>query len=102
MGKSRYRNYWYGIVLKMLQRYPGIKDEETIQSSIFTMAINKALDETRELPDGELRITAMEMIYFKGTHSIDGAALELHSSRRTIQRWCSSFVYLVGKHAGYV
>lgn len=101
MIKSRYKNYWYGVVRKMLQNYPSIKKDKNIQSCIFSMAIEKAIEETKKLPDGELRYRAVDMIYISSTHSIDGAALEVQASRRTVQRWCSKFVYMVGVNAGF-
>lgn len=99
--RRRYANYWYGIVLKMLKSYPAIKSENTIQTSIFVNAIERALDDTEALQDGDLRIKAIELIYFEDAVNIDGAACRLNCSRRTVQRWMSSFVRLVGKYAGY-
>ena len=39
---SRPKYYWYGIVKKMIMRYPQIKEEKSIQTSIFVNAIEKA------------------------------------------------------------
>lgn len=102
MSKSRYNNYWYGIVLKMIKQYPEIKADTSMQSYIFTRAIEKALDETRMLQDGELRAQAMDMIYFRQTMTTDGAARKVAVSRGTMLRWCQSFVRMVAKNAGYI
>ena len=101
MGKARYKNYWYGLSQTMIRRYPGIKSERGIQSAIFTQAIEQALEDTARLNDGDSRIQVIKLIYFDKTDTIDGAALKVHASRRTVQRWSSAFVNMVGKYAGF-
>lgn len=101
MARIRRKRYWYGIVKRMVQIYPEIKEEHTPQAHAFEIAIEEALEETLALPNGDSRIKAINMIYFSGTYSLDGAAMILGYSRRTIQRWCSSYIYLVAKKTGY-
>jgi hypothetical protein len=101
MSRSRYKNYWYGIVKKMVQRYPDLKNEMTMQSAIMSNAIENAIADTKLLPDGERRVKAVEIVYVKGSENIDGAAIKLYASRRTVERWLSSFINLVGKYGGY-
>ena len=55
---SRPKYYWYGIVKKMIMRYPQIKEEKSIQTGIFVNAIEKALKETKEMENGDTRIEA--------------------------------------------
>jgi len=101
VSKSRYSNYWYGIVLKMIKQYPEIKSDTSLQAYIFVRAIEKALQETKQLPDGELRVKSMEMIYFTEAVTIDGAAQRVNVSRGTMLRWSQSFVRMVARNAGY-
>ena len=101
MGKPRYKNYWYCCSQTMIRRYPELKKEKGIQPAIWFNAIKNALEDTAELVDGESRLKAIEMINFQKTHTIDGAAMEVSASRRTVQRWNSEFVNLVGKNAGF-
>lgn len=100
--KNRYRYFWYGMVLTMIKRYPWIKTGTSEKTKGMVRSIEKAIEDTKVLPDGELRIRAIQMIYFDGTHTIDGAAMEIGACRRTIQKWCSEFVVLVGKYDGYM
>ena len=86
----------------MIKNYPAIKNEHTTQACIFVNAIENAVAETRALPDGDLRVRAIEMLYFKGTHTIEGAATKVGVSERTLQYWMSRFVKLVGRNAGFV
>ena len=101
MGRTRYKNYWYVVAQTMLRRYPGIKNEKGFQAVIFTQAIEKVIEDTAKLPDGELRLKAIQLIYFDKTDTIDGASLKVHASRRTVQRWCSAFINSVGRYAGF-
>lgn len=85
-----------------VRRYPMILTEDTEQARIWSTAIVRAMYELSLLPDGDMRRRAVDLIYFKKTSTIDGAALSLHVSRSTIKRWTTSFIYAVGKHAGYI
>ena len=101
MGRARYKNYWYVVAQTMVRRYPGIKQEKGIQAAIFAKAIEQALEDTAKLVDGEIRLRAIQLIYFDKTDTIDGASLKVHASRRTVQRWCSAFINSVGRYAGF-
>ncbi len=78
-----------------------VEKENTLQSVIFNHALKDAFEETRKLPNGELRIKAVQDILINKTKTYDGVALELYYDRKTIQNWVNSFVNLVGKKAGY-
>lgn len=99
MSKPKY--YWNGMVKKMIMRYPRLNDEKTSQAGIFIKSIEKSLEETRKLPNGELRVQAIEDIYFTKIKTLQGVALDFNYSERTVQNWLNSFVNLVGKNAGF-
>lgn len=98
---SKPRHYWYGSVRKMIMSSKEIESERTFQATMFKNALEDAFEETRKLPNGDLRIKAVEDILIKKTKTYDGVALELYYDKRTIQSWVNSFVNLVGKKAGY-
>lgn len=100
--RQRYKHYWFGNVVNMVKRYPAIKNEGSIQSALFTMAIEKTLKEIEGKKDAESILELVDLLYFSKTCTMDGAALKLNISRRTAQRWSSDFIYSVGKNAGYV
>lgn len=101
MSKPRY--YWYDYVKKNLYRYPEqLHKLGTMQSRIAEFGIEKAIQETKQKQDGDGRIKMMEMLFFKRTHTIDGAADVLHVSRRTAQRWIKDFIYCAAKHIGCI
>lgn len=98
---SRPRFYWYGIVKKMVMRYPGLKAEESEMAVLYTAAIEKAIRETESLDNGECRMQAIELVLFKKTHTIDGAAMEVNYSAPSIIKWINKFINEVGRNVGY-
>lgn len=100
---SRYSNYWYGVVVKLVQIYPMLDEDDTTEQTIRAKeAIERSLEKTRNMKEGEARIKAVRMIYFDKTHNLDGAAMVLHYHWRTVQNWMNDFIRLVGKEAGYM
>lgn len=98
---SRPRYYWHGIARKMIQRYPMLGEERSMQAAIFRQAIDEALDETAKLPNGELRLAAIKDVLIDQTRTLYGEAAKVNYSEKTVQNWINSFVRLVGKKAGY-
>ena len=101
MHRSRYNKWWYGDVLNDLKNLDHIKNDNTMQATIFLTAVKNAEKETLLLPNGEDRLKAVNMIYYKKTHSVHGAARALYVSYSTVKRWLSAFVVAVGYNAGY-
>lgn len=98
MSKPRF--YWYYTAEAKIRRYYKLKEMDSRQAKIYVDAIENVLDRTRQKPDGDLRVRAVEMLYLKHTHTYEGAAIALHVSPRTVQRWANSFVNDVGIEAG--
>ena len=63
-------------------------------------AVERAVRSTRRGPDGKLRVKVVEMVYFRGTHTIEGAAQSVHVSYSTAWRWTDNFIRLVGQNLG--
>lgn len=63
-------------------------------------AVEHALRATRHMPDGKLRVKVVDMVYMRGTHTIDGAALRVHVSYSTAWRWSDTFIRTVGDKLG--
>ena len=72
----------------------------TKQQERELQAIEKALRTTRRGPDGKIRVRVLDMVYFRNTHTIEGAAQQVHVSYKTAWRWTDNFVRLVGKNLG--
>ena len=65
-------------------------------------AIELAIEEIQRHRDGREVMAVVQMVDFKRTHSVAGAALALHMDRATAWRRRSRFVYTVAKYAKYI
>lgn len=63
-------------------------------------AVEKAAKTTRRGPDGKIRMKVVELVYFRDTHTIEGAAQHVHVCYNTAWKWSDSFIRLVGKNLG--
>ena len=62
--------------------------------------VRLAVKETGELPDGQDRLSLIGTVYWKGTHTIQGAAMQCHVSERTALRWHGDFIRLTAVRMG--
>jgi hypothetical protein len=67
-----------------LLRYPEAKKAG---GSRETDAIDRALDRQREYYNGEARVKMVELVYFKGTHTLAGAAVATGYAEETVKKW---------------
>jgi hypothetical protein len=65
-------------------------------------AVKASVQETSRLPDGEERVRLIAMVFWRQSHTLAGAALELHMSYRSAQRRHNDFILLVGANLGLV
>lgn len=96
----RPKHYWYGIVKKQISMNKKA-DKTKLQTLIIETAIQEANKETLKLPNGELRLRAVNDILIAQRHNYEGVAYELNYSEKTIKNWINSYVNLVGRKAGY-
>lgn len=92
MSKPRYR--WWGYAKAMLRAYPRDVTEEERN------AIESAINETMELTDGRDRIKVIDLVFFKGTHKLAGAAMQVPCSIDTAQKYHADFIRLLGEKRG--
>lgn len=79
--KSIIHNYWKGYVL----------DNEV-------RAVERAIEITESLPDGKDRMTAVRLYLMKRSHTQDGVALIIPTSKGSVARWADDFVEEVAKN----
>ena len=92
MSKPRYS--WWGYIREALRRYP----DRVTQGE--KEAIDHALSATRNLADGENRVAVIEMVFFKQTHTLRGAAMRIPCDYETAKRWQQQFIRQVGEKRG--
>ena len=98
---SNPRFYWYAHVKHTIEQYPNGIDRNTRQGAADYVSVSKVVEATKLLQDGEERLQLVKMIYWKRSHTIEGAANVLHISPRTAHRWRHAFIYAVAKEMGY-
>lgn len=59
-------------------------------------AVQKAIEKTKLMSTGQDRLAVVDIVLMKGTHNIAGAAMKIHVSEVTANRYHSDFVRLVG------
>lgn len=92
MSKTKY--LWWGYVNNMLKSYPGKTTEKE------TEAITEAIAITGQMVDGYERLKTVRLVFFDGTHTIAGAALNIPCSPDTAQNWLHEFKFLVARQYG--
>ena len=63
-------------------------------------AVKDAIEETEQMIDGSERIRLIDLVLWKRTHTLQGAALACYVSERTAQEWHRQFIRLVGQKRG--
>lgn len=98
---TRYKRYWHGSIISILKRKSELMADTSMQAEIIRTAIKNADFETSKLHDGKARLEAVELVYIKQSHSMVGAAQRLYASERTIKKWCSEYIVMVGRNIGF-
>lgn len=87
------RYNWWGYAKDMIRRYPlGAVNQNEAN------AVNAAIAATERLPNGPARLKVIELVLWKGTHTLEGAALQIPCSERTARYWQADFIKLVAKN----
>lgn len=60
-------------------------------------SVKEALQQTSRKTNGKWRCRMIELVYFRKSHTLQGAALECHISYATARLWHREFIYLVAK-----
>ncbi len=85
MSKPRYG--WWGYVKDMIRRY---RTGDVSQSE--KDAVDAAIAATEQMQNGPARMMVIDLVLWKGTHTLEGAALEVPCGKRTAERWHSAFL----------
>lgn len=65
-------------------------------------AVEQAVRRTRALPDGRERLRIIELVHWKGSHTVTGAAAVVHVSDSTAKRWQRDFFLLTARARGFI
>lgn len=60
-------------------------------------AVKAAVQETELLPDGAVRLKMIELVFFCQSHTLQGAAMQVHMSYASAKRRHNDFICLVAE-----
>jgi hypothetical protein len=64
-------------------------------------AVEAAAAETRTYGNGPLRLKFVDLVFWRRSHTLEGAAMVCHISRRTAIRYHGDFIRLVAAKMGF-
>lgn len=64
-------------------------------------AVYEALEALEGVQESEKRIEIINLVYWRRSHTLQGAAIKCHVSYRTARRWNTEFIYLVAEKYGF-
>ncbi len=89
---SRPHYGWWGYAKYMARRWPdGVNANED-------RAVRLALEETERMCAAADRLKIVRMVLLEGTHTLEGAAVQIPCSPRTAQRYHADFIRAVGRN----
>lgn len=105
MEKMAERYPWWGYVRYIVCQYPEWNKirqsrELTRTESKGWSSVKKAIDSTERMGNGLARLNVIRMVYWDGTHTLNGAALEIPCDRSTAARWQRKFFEDVARNRG--
>ena len=90
MGSPKYD--WWGYVKSMIRRYPDQVNESE------RAAVEAAMTETKYLDKPARRLKVVKLVLMDGSHTLAGAALQVHCSEHSVQRFHADFIRCVAEN----
>ena len=113
MSKPRYD--WWGYAKAVIRRYPALRAElQERQCPAMAIrelpaqrqreyeAVRKAIESTERMPGGRDRIKIIDLVFWRRSHTLEGAALTIPCSYRTARRYHEEFIRIVGGNMGFL
>lgn len=99
MSKPRYR--WWGYIKAIIRNYPALENRSCQGVALKErQAVQAAIDQTRDMESGTERLQVIDLVFFKQTHTLEGAALMVPCSYDTAQKYHAQFIKLVARSFG--
>lgn len=90
---------WWGYVKGMIRRYP-TQHEASGNRAREKEAVQSAIEQTRQCADGEAQLQLIDLVFWRRTHTLSGAAMVIPCSERTARRWHTEFIRRVARNYG--
>lgn len=99
MSKPRYK--WWGYVKAIVRSYPYMREREMNDAERKECAaVEEAIKQTMDRPSGREQLKLVELVFFKQTHTLEGAAMAIPCSYVTAKRWQQQFIVRVARNRG--
>lgn len=96
MAKKKSEYIGWGYVKDVIREY-GTTAHKSRLKPFQSQAVKRAVDDTKSLVDGTERLKLIDMVFWKQTHTLHGAAYMCNVSYKTAINWNGDFIKLVGK-----
>lgn len=97
MAKKKSEYIGWGYVKDIIREY-GTTAHKSRLKPFQSQAVKRAVDDTKSLVDGTERLNLINLVFWKQTHTLAGAALECHISYETAVSWHRDFIKAVGRN----
>lgn len=96
MSKPRYD--WWSYVKAIIRRYPSLKYADVSGISLCEKeAVEAAIATTERMQNGMDRLAVVDMVFWKQTHTLSGAAMMIPCGYETAKRWQQQFIKQVAR-----
>jgi hypothetical protein len=94
---------WWTYVRNMMRQYQKHKGRSDLNrvELLEVQAVNKAIEQTAEKPDGQERLELIRRVYWRRNRvTLNRAAMDIYISYSTAKRWHYDFCLLVAEAFG--
>lgn len=92
---------WWSYIKEVIRHYPSQRNADLHGvDKLNHDAVQAAVEATERMEDGEDRMKLIKLVYWDGTHTIDGAAQKIPCGRRTAMRMQRNFFETVARNRG--
>lgn len=105
MGTKKRRTNWWRGIKAIIREYPhSAKCADTLTGARLAdfEAVKSALEQTEGLPNGKYRLEMVDIVFFRQSHTLTGAACRFPFCEREVRQWHTDFIRLVGKNRGLI
>ena len=95
----KYHYPWWGYIKAVIRAYPlRVGKELSGVAAREQGAVQAAIDATERMENSRARMNIIQLVHFKRTHTIKGAALTVSCGPATAARWQRKFFEEVAKN----
>ena len=105
MNTSKRRTNWWRGIKAIIREYPNYinrADKLSCAEKADFEAVKNAIYQTRMLRNGEMRMEMIDLVFWKQSHTLSGAAMQFPFCEREVRQWHTDFIRLVGRNRGLI